>query len=67
MGYTTVSNDTVHPQVENLRNSIEVKKAESLQKREADERAHLEEVDRIQKNNEHLKQQLETMLSAPKK
>ena len=53
--------------VENLRNSIEVKKADSLQKREADERAHLEEVDRIQKNNEHLKQQLETMLSAPKK
>lgn len=54
-------------QVESLNRSIDAKKAESMQKRETDERAHMDEVERIQKQNEQLKSQLENALSAPKK
>ena len=53
--------------MESLKLSNEAKKAESLQRRETEERVHLDEVERIQKNNEHLKSQLEAILSAPKK
>jgi hypothetical protein len=36
-------------------------------KRESEEKAHAEEVERISKTNEQLKASLESMLSAPKK
>lgn len=54
-------------QVENLKKSIENTQVRALEKREAEEKAHAEEVERIQKTNEQLKTTLETMLSAPKK
>lgn len=54
-------------QVENLNKSIDATQARSAEKRDAEEKAHLEEVERIQKTNEQLKTSLETMLSAPKK
>eukprot|EP01031_Cornospumella_fuschlensis_P028130 gene28130-33968_t len=54
-------------QVENLKNTIEMTQARALEKREAEERAHAEEVERLMRTNEQLKVSLETMLSAPKK
>lgn len=54
-------------QVENLKKSIESTQIRAQEKREAEEKAHSEEVERIQKTNDHLKTTLETMLSAPKK
>ena len=54
-------------QVENLKETIENRQARALEKRQAEEKAHAEEVERIQKTNEQMKATLETMLSAPKK
>ncbi|CAE7778290.1 IDA4 [Symbiodinium microadriaticum] len=54
-------------QVENLKETIENRQARALEKRQAEEKAHAEEVERIQKTNEQMKTTLETMLSAPKK
>lgn len=54
-------------QVENLKKSIDNTQIRALEKRESEEKAHAEEVERLQKTNEQLKTTLETMLSAPKK
>lgn len=54
-------------QVENLRKTIDTTQQRAAERRDAEEKAHMEEVERIQKTNEQLKTSLETMLSAPKK
>lgn len=54
-------------QVESLKATIEATQARAVERREAEEKLHAEEVERISKTNEQLKQSLETMLSAPKK
>lgn len=53
--------------MENLKNTIEQSVHRARDKRENEEKAHAEEVERLQKTNEQLKTSLETMLSAPKK
>jgi hypothetical protein len=42
-------------------------KTQALERREMEEKVFAEEVERIQRTNEHLKISLEGMLSAPKK
>ena len=54
-------------QIDNLKSSMDVAQERSTAKRDADEAAHAEEVERITKANEQLKASLESMLSAPKK
>jgi dynein light intermediate chain len=54
-------------QVDNLKKTIEATQARALEKRQAEAKAHADEVERSQKMNEQLKTNLETMLSAPKK
>jgi len=54
-------------QADNLRQMIETTQTKALERREAEEKAFQEEVERITKTNEHLKSSLEAMLSAPKK
>lgn len=54
-------------QVESLKKAIEAAQTRAIEKREAEERVHSEEVERIMRTNEQLKTSLETMLSAPKK
>ncbi|KAJ1430648.1 sporangia induced 28 kDa inner dynein arm light chain [Ochromonadaceae sp. CCMP2298] len=54
-------------QVESLKGTIDSTLARSVKRREAEEKVHAEEVERIMKTNEQLKSSLETMLSAPKK
>lgn len=61
------SNQDLRQQIENLKRTISVTQQRSVEKRDAEEATHKEEVDRIQKTNEQLKTTLETMLSAPKK
>ena len=47
--------------------TIDTTLAKAQEKREAEEKAHREEVERIHKTNEQLKTTLEALLSAPKK
>lgn len=54
-------------QIDNLKKTIEMTQARANEKREAEEKLHSEEVERIMRTNEQLKTSLETMLSAPKK
>ena len=54
-------------QVENLQGTIESTIQRAQEKREAEEKAHADEVERLTKINEQLKSSLESMLSAPKK
>ena len=54
-------------QVQSLQSSIDSTSVRTQEKREADEKNHLEEVERIQRTNEQLKTTLEGLLSAPKK
>ena len=54
-------------QVQSLQSSIDNTSVRTQEKREADEKNHLEEVERIQRTNEQLKTTLEGLLSAPKK
>lgn len=54
-------------QVQSLQASIDSTSVRTQEKREADEKNHLEEVERIQRTNEQLKTTLEGLLSAPKK
>ncbi len=61
------SNQDLRQQIENLKRTIQVTQQRSVEKRESEESAHKEEVDRIQKTNDQLKTTLEAMLSAPKK
>ena len=54
-------------QIETLKQTIEMTQTRANEKREAEEKLHAEEVERIMRTNEQLKTSLETMLSAPKK
>lgn len=54
-------------QIDNLKSSMDAAQERAASKRDAEERAHTEEVERITKTNEQLKASLESMLSAPKK
>jgi len=54
-------------QVENMKNTIEATVTRSTQRRESEEKAHSDEVEKIVRTNEQLKTSLELMLSAPKK
>jgi dynein light intermediate chain, axonemal len=54
-------------QVDSLKSAIDATLGRAAEKREIEEKAHAEEVDRLLKTNEQLKASLETMLSAPKK
>lgn len=54
-------------QIDNLKSSMDAAQERATARRDADERAHAEEVERITKTNEQLKTSLESMLSAPKK
>ena len=61
------TNQDLRQQIDNLKRTIDVTQQRAIEKRESEENAHKEEVERIQKTNEQLKTTLETMLSAPKK
>ena len=54
-------------QIDNLKSSMDAAQERAAAKRETEEAAHAEEVERITKANEQLKASLESMLSAPKK
>jgi len=54
-------------QIDNLKKTVESSQQRAIEKRESEEKAHAEEIERIQKTNEQLKSSLESMLSAPKK
>ena len=54
-------------QIDNLKSSMDAAQERAASKRETEEAAHAEEVERITKANEQLKASLESMLSAPKK
>jgi dynein light intermediate chain len=53
--------------VETLRRSIESTVARAQEKRDNDEKYHIEEIERVTKTNDTLKTSLETLLAAPKK
>ena len=57
----------LNEQVENLKKTIDSTISRASEKRNAEEKAHADEVERIQKTNEQLRSSLETMLAAPKK
>lgn len=57
----------LNEQVENLKKTIDSTIARANEKRAQEEKAHNDEVERIQKTNEQLRSSLETMLAAPKK
>jgi len=61
------NNQTTRSNIDQLKRSIELTQQRAIEKREAEEAAHREEVERIQKTNDQLKTTLESMLSAPKK
>jgi dynein light intermediate chain, axonemal len=54
-------------QITAMKANIENTLKRSADRREADEKAHAEEVDRVSKTNDNLKTSLESMLAAPKK
>jgi septal ring factor EnvC (AmiA/AmiB activator) len=53
--------------VEYLKRTIDSTKQRAAERRESEEKAHAEEVDRLQRANETLKTSLEQLLGAPKK
>jgi dynein light intermediate chain len=57
----------LNEQVDNLKRTIENTISRATEKRQAEEKIHNDEVERLQKNNEQLRTSLETMLAAPKK
>ena len=61
------NNQSTRSNIDQLKRSIELTQQRALEKRESEETAHREEVERIQKTNDQLKSTLESMLSAPKK
>lgn len=61
------NNQTTRSNIDQLKRSIELTQQRAVEKRDAEETAHREEVERIQKTNDQLKTTLESMLSAPKK
>lgn len=54
-------------QVENLKRNIEEAQIRAAERREAEEKVHADEVDKLQRFNEQVKGSLESHLSAPKK
>lgn len=60
-------NEDLERQVGELSNRIEVIQKKEAERREADEKSHTEEVDKLKALNEQLKASLEGLLSAPKK
>lgn len=54
-------------QVENMKRTIDNTIAKGNEKRDAEEKIHCDEVERIQRTNDQLKTSLESLLSAPKK
>jgi dynein light intermediate chain len=54
-------------QIDGLRKSIGESKTRLTEKKEADKKAHGEEVERIKKTNEQLRLSLESLLAAPPK
>lgn len=54
-------------QVENMKRTIESTVTRATERREADEKTHAEEVEKIQRTNDILKTSLESLLSAPRK
>jgi dynein light intermediate chain, axonemal len=61
------TNKDLRSQVENLKKSIESTITRTAEKRQAEENAHNEEVERLHRTNDQLKSSLETLLSAPRK
>jgi len=61
------TNAELRAQVESLKTTIETTVEKAVSKRAAEEKAHMEEVERIVRTNEQLRTSLETMLAAPKK
>lgn len=53
--------------VESMKATIEAAMSKATERREMEEKVHLEDVERITRTNEQLKSTLEAMLSAPKK
>ncbi|GMH89653.1 hypothetical protein TL16_g11521 [Triparma laevis f. inornata] len=60
-------NEDLERQVGELSNRIEVIQKKEAERRQADEKSHMEEVDKLKALNEQLKASLEGLLSAPKK
>ena len=54
-------------QVEYLKRTIDATKSRATERRESEEKAHSDEVERLQRANETLKTGLEALLGAPKK
>ena len=54
-------------QASELRQNIEGTQKVAIERREAEEKQHNEDVERIQRTNDQLKTSLENLLSAPKK
>ena len=63
----TSTNKDLQNQVDNLKRTIDLTISRAAERRDADEKAHIEEVERIHRTNEQLKTSLEALLSAPKK
>jgi dynein light intermediate chain, axonemal len=61
------NNKDLQGQIAAMQASIDNTLKRSAERREADEKAHGEEIERITKTNDNLKTSLETMLAAPKK
>ena len=67
IGELKSSKNDLEEQVENLKRTIDATLSRAAEKREAEDKAHRDEVERIHKTNEQLKTTLEALLSAPKK
>jgi len=63
----SITRKELQQQVENMKNTIEATVNRSTLRRESEEKAHTDEVEKIVRTNEQLKSSLELMLSAPKK
>jgi dynein light intermediate chain len=61
------TNSESRAQVESLKATIGATVEKAVSKRAAEEKSHMEEVERIVRTNEQLRTSLETMLAAPKK
>lgn len=54
-------------QVDTLKATLAASKQKAHERREADEKAHADDVERVQRTNDQMKNSLENLLSAPKK
>jgi len=67
MKHLAAAKRDLQAQIETLKRNIENTQTRANEKREADEKSHQEDVERVQRTNEQLKTSLENILSAPKK